>query len=71
MSLAFSETPKTGFVATRPILYCLLFLVILKDYSIRFKTINMELSILYFKGMRVKISKKKNDVFLSLKIVLS
>ena len=38
----------------------------------RFKTINMDLSILYFKLLLVKISKKKKyDVFLSLKIVLS
>ena len=37
------------------------------DYPIHTDTIRMELSILYFKGLSVKIS--KNDAFLSLKIV--
>ena len=37
------------------------------DYPIHINTIKMELSILYLKGLSVKIS--KNDAFLSLKIV--
>ena len=37
------------------------------DYPIHIDTISMELSILYFKGLSVKIS--KNYAFLSLKIV--
>ena len=37
------------------------------DYTIHNDTIRMELSILYLKGLSVKIS--KNDAFLSLKIV--
>ena len=37
------------------------------DYPIHIDTISMELSILYFKGLQVKIS--INDAFLSLRIV--
>ena len=41
-------------------------------FILSLRLINMELSILYFKGLLgLKISKKKYDVFLALNIVLS
>ena len=39
------------------------------DYPTHIETIVMEMSIMYYKGWLVNISKKKIDVFLSLKIV--
>ena len=47
-------------IATHNICFDLTFFILM-DYLIHIDTVIMEFSVLYFKGLRVKIS-KKNDV---------